>query len=183
MAIIDDWERLARTVRFNAFLVLGILAILVFISANYEGKGSLLAIIALAGALGGIINSYYRLLKFNRSMNEKYESRDMRAVRFQTYLSPLIGITFALVLYLAILSNLTTELFGAGTLRGLFPEFSKTPYTSLFDFLNSTKVRPVTNGDAALVLFWAFVAGFSERFVPNMINNLISEKGERRKNR
>lgn len=44
------------------------------------------------------------------------------------------------------------------------------PYVSLQTLL--TRASPATNLDAAKAVIWAFIAGFSERFVPNAIDAL-----------
>ena len=62
----------------------------------------------------------------------------------------------------------------------LFPQFSSTPFSTpipttedIRNFFSQT--YPSTGPDLAKLLFWSFVAGFSERFVPQILSQ--SEKG------
>jgi hypothetical protein len=75
-----------------------------------------------------------------------------------------VAVAFAFVLYLV---------FMGGILSGeLFPAFQNTtePFVSIGQFVGC--VNPDTNADFAKLLLWAFVAGFSEKFVPNLIARL-----------
>ncbi len=79
--------------------------------------------------------------------------------------SPLIGALFALVLYIAFVSEI---------LQGsLFPKFTPVPYTGLSTFIENAV--PMNTADAAKALFWSFVAGFAEGFVPNFIDKVARE--------
>ena len=88
---------------------------------------------------------------------------------------PIYGGIFSLVLY---------TLFLSGIIDGhMFPnfsiaQFSKYPTTDdVVGFL--TKTYPSQGSDIAKLIFWSFVAGFSERFVPQIIHKVSSsaEKG------
>ena len=91
---------------------------------------------------------------------------------FQILLIPVYGGIFALVLYLAFLS---------GIVEGpLFPRFS-VPTFSIPPTTNDMKnlfvnTFPATGVDFAKLVFWCFVAGFSERLVPQIIS-AREEKG------
>ena len=85
----------------------------------------------------------------------------------QMYVSLVIGGTLALAAY---------GLFAGGLLQGsLFPVFKKldVEYVGVTKFL--LELGPSTHRDAALALFWGFVAGYSERFVPNVIDSLVKK--------
>ncbi len=119
------------------------------------------------GLLGGFVSIQQRLKKFG---NEDLEllSRSW----FQVLLIPVYGGIFALVLYVGFLSKLVDG--------SLFPQFSSTPFSTpipttedIRNFFSQT--YPSTGPDLAKLLFWSFVAGFSERFVPQILSQ--SEKG------
>jgi len=65
--------------------------------------------------------------------------------------------------------------FVSGILQGaLFPMFAEaTQFQNLVEFAKS--VSPATNTDAAKAVFWSFVAGFAEGFVPNFIDKVAKE--------
>jgi hypothetical protein len=93
---------------------------------------------------------------------------------FQIVLVPVFGGVFALVLYCIFLSKII-----AGH---VFPEFSMPSPppggpTNQFMIEILVKTNPATGQDLAKLLFWSFVAGFSERFVPQIIPNAAKEHG------
>src|SRR5262249_14292200 len=75
---------------------------------------------------------------------------------------------FALVLYLAFLSGVIEG--------GLFPKFSIPEFSNptstddLKGFFAGT--YPQSGTDFAKLVFWSFVAGFSERFVPQIVSGV-----------
>lgn len=86
-----------------------------------------------------------------------------------------VSIVFAFVLYMT---------FIAGLISGdMFPKFVNTTVQSGGKFVNmkefSTIVDPESYKDVAKILVWSFIAGYSERFVPNLISQLIKGSEER----
>ena len=84
----------------------------------------------------------------------------------------LVAIVFALFLYVVFMSGIVTG--------SLFPQFRVTSeecreYIDMMKFMS--KCLPNSNEDVAKMLTWAFVAGYAEKFVPNLINK-ISSKAE-----
>jgi len=75
-----------------------------------------------------------------------------------------VAAAFALVLYLVFMGGIISG--------GLFPEFPNRTegYNGIRCFV--LNVNPGTNADFAKLLAWSFVAGFSEKFVPNLIAKL-----------
>ncbi len=115
----------------------------------------------VCGLLGGFVSIQQRL-KLLGAEELELLSRSW----FQILLIPIYGGIFSLVLYVGFLSEIVT-----GT---LFPHFSIAAFTSptptqddMVNFLNST--YPASGQDLAKLLFWSFVAGFSERFVPQIL--------------
>ncbi len=131
--------------------------------------GSLVVLTGLVGTVGGVANNFRRLQK----LPERFSVEDRADLRWmmtlQIYVSPLVGALFALVLYIT---------FMAEILQGsLFPTFaSSDTFTDPVAFTD--KCLPATNLDAAKVLFWSFVAGFAEGFVPNFIDKAATEAAE-----
>lgn len=84
---------------------------------------------------------------------------------------PIYGGIFSLVLYLLFLSGLVK---GPLFPEFFMPEFKYPPTTeNIRQFLNET--YPSSGADFAKFAFWSFVAGFSERFVPQIIGKVTSE--------
>jgi hypothetical protein len=114
------------------------------------------------GLLGGFVSIQQRLKKFGEE-----ELELLSQSWFQILLIPIYGGIFALVLYVAFLS---------GVVEGpLFPKFFipafsvPTPTTTdIARFFSRTYPRSGT--ELSKLLFWSFVAGFSERFVPQLID-------------
>lgn len=81
---------------------------------------------------------------------------------------PIYGGIFALLLYVLFLAELVQgHLFP----NFYIPNFESPPKTqNIVDFL--TKTYPSQGTDLAKLIFWSFVAGFSERFVPQIINKV-----------
>ena len=67
-------------------------------------------------------------------------------------------------------------LFLSGLLQGdLFPKFKSADaeFTRISVLLET--VTPNQNVDTAKAIVWAFIAGFSERLVPNVLDRLVNQ--------
>lgn len=118
------------------------------------------------GLLGGFVSIQQRLKRLTDQELELLSSS-----WFQIVLIPIYGGIFALVLYLAFLSKIIEG--------NVFPHFSSPSFTQplpttsdVRNFFSQT--YPTTGEDLAKLLFWSFVSGFSERFVPQILQS--SEK-------
>lgn len=124
------------------------------------GRTFLVGHVFLAGLIGGFVSIQQRLPKIG--LNELHELSDSW---LSILLIPINGGIFAMVLMLMFLS---------GILEGsMFPKYTHATidHTEIVEsFLNwLTTTFPTTGPDVAKLLFWSFVAGFSERFVPQII--------------
>lgn len=119
------------------------------------------------GLLGGFVSIQQRLKKLG---DEELEL--LATSWFQILLIPIYGGIFSLVLYVGFLSEI---------IKGpLFPHFSYLPFSEpmptredLIKFLEQT--YPASGPDVAKLLFWSFFAGFSERFVPQILEKSDSD--------
>ena len=114
------------------------------------------------GLVGGFVSIQQRLKKFGDE-----ELGLLAKSWFQILLIPVYGGIFAIVLYICFLSRIVEG--------PLFPRFSSPPFSepmpSTEDIRNFfSQTYPTTGADLAKVIFWSFVAGFSERFVPQIID-------------
>lgn len=162
--------RLIRSIRFHSSMVtfifvLAMLSLLVVFLAS--GEVSFVLLLFLCGALGGITNNYLRLREMPVSEKDLLDPLTNKLAILQVYVSPIIAGVFGFILY---------SLFLAGIVQGsLFPDFSGNDLK--FDGVAGlfTNVAPTNNLDAARALLWAFVAGFSERMVPNILDKVAAE--------
>ncbi|HEX5705464.1 MAG TPA: hypothetical protein VFX97_19845 [Pyrinomonadaceae bacterium] len=119
------------------------------------------------GLVGGFVSIQQRLKQIP---DEELEllSRSW----FQILLIPVYGGVFAIVLYLAFLGGIIE---GAMFPRFSVPEFAVPPSSQ--DMKNLfTSTYPTTGPDLAKLIFWSFIAGFSERFVPQIISKTTNDE-------
>jgi hypothetical protein len=119
------------------------------------------------GLLGGFVSIQQRLKKFGDD-----ELDLLSQSWFQILLIPVYGGLFGLVLYVGFLSGIVEG--------SLFPHFAippfSTPMPTTEDMRNfCSQTYPATGADVAKFLFWSFVAGFSERFVPQILDQTQRE--------
>ena len=114
------------------------------------------------GLIGGFVSIQQRI----KNIGE--EELDLLSRSWgQILLIPVYGGIFALVIYIAFLSKIVEgPLFPSFSL----PSFSAPPSTTdMKNFFANT--YPATAIDFAKLVFWCFVAGFSERLVPQIISS------------
>lgn len=179
---LSEHQEMIRIISNRLFVALFVLMIFTMVGGYLTWSGHELSagatnwMVLLCGAIGGFISLQRRLKTF--------EQEDlMLLARSWVYvlLSPLVGGILALLLYF---------LFIAGLLEGdLFPDFntaealrqagnlpteqviadpSKSGLSVLF------QVQGVGYKDYAKLIFWCFLAGYSESFVTNIISHFES---------
>jgi len=124
----------------------------------------------LCGIIGGFVSIQQRI----KGVSDEELSLLTKSL-FQILLVPIFGGVFSLVLYC---------IFLAGFISGnMFPEFYIPEPTNsvpddnfMIEFF--TKTYPLTGQDFAKFLFWSFVAGFSERFVPQIVSNVANKSSD-----
>jgi hypothetical protein len=113
--------------------------------------------VAFAGIVAGFISTLRRIQTTKLDGNSDMNLIELERGQGSIYISPFLGAIFAIVLYI---------LFASGLLRGaLFPEFPKDG--SLYGF--ATQLQGV---EQAKLLIWSFIAGFTEQFVPDRLDQL-----------
>lgn len=133
-----------------------------------EKEYPLLLILFLCGMLGGVINNYLRINKLPSSHLDKFVPKEKIINILQIYVSLLVSGTLGLIFYAAISSGLIQGSF--------FPEFVNLDAAYSGTFSNFfQQVLPKTNHDVLKAIIWCFVAGFSEKLVPNTIDKLASK--------
>jgi hypothetical protein len=150
----------------GAVLTFGVLAVTLF-AARFEIYSDVMILIFFSGAVGGVVNNYFRLAKMVETKLVPQGSENITLAIIQMYVSLVVAGILAFVAY---------GLFLSGLLQGaLFPKFRHTTDEYLGVTAMLLGLGPDTNIDAARSIIWAFIAGFSERFVPNMIDSFIAK--------
>ncbi len=123
----------------------------------------LVLIVFVSGLLGGFVSIQQRLPRIDVN-----ELRVLSSSWLTITLIPINGGIFALVLMVIFIGNIIQ-----GTLFPTYPEFTIKDAVTFKAWLSST--YPASGTDVAQLLFWSFVAGFSERFVPQIIRRSAYE--------
>ncbi len=156
--------------RLVIFAAASLVVAIILFSISYFGSGRLLItwLSFECGIIGGFVSIQQRLGKIDE------DELSLLSQSWATILViPIYGGIFALVLYVLFLSGLVR-----GDLFPVFymPKFSVPPTTEeIVEMLRTT--YPSSGPDFAKLVFWTFVAGFSERLVPQIIQKVSSTSG------
>jgi hypothetical protein len=114
------------------------------------------------GLVGGFVSIQQRL----KSVSDE-ELALLSQSWFQIVLIPIYGGIFALILYIGFLAQIIN---GAAFPRFYIPAFQDPPVPGdVIRFFSDT--FPASGIDVAKLFFWCVVAGFSERFIPQVISH------------
>ena len=158
------------------FLVI-LLGSVLLISNNTEKELiTILPVVVISGILGSFVSALNRIYSSVDVFpidenNELFKNFNIYLVSYSA-IPPLVG---------AITSSLLYVIFAGGILKGpLFPAFACDPSgDSCTNFINFLKYwSPATSKDYAKVIVWGFLAGFSERLVPDILNKIVSRTNE-----
>lgn len=145
------------TQRLFFFLLLFFVPPLVAATWFAEARTIVPIIVITTGCVGGFVGLQRRIKQLTPSELELIASSI-----FYTGLSPLVGGILALLLYVAFLSGLVSG--------QLFPLFYPDRWVSDTTFASIFYQHGASYQDYAKLIFWSFVAGFSERFVTDVIS-------------
>lgn len=176
---IDIHMRISTWLFFGAVFLVGILLSIIF----YKGDNlPVLIVVILAGFVGGFVSSLTRLHQFKKFFPKEAYDELKKIHRFKivvfSLIPPLIGGIAAVVLY---------GIFAGGMLSGtFFPEFGYVPQhlssdnNVTSDFINTVADwRPKEAIDYIKAIVWGFIAGFSERFVPNILEGFTKKDSDK----
>ncbi len=159
-----------KLVSLTAGCMIALLIIFYIIELKNLERTYLVSYVFLAGLIGGFVSIQQRLPTIGLS-----ELRELSNSWLSILLIPINGGIFAIVLMLMFLS---------GIIEGsLFPKYSHPSIdqtnlvVSFVTWLTTT--FPESGPDIAKLLFWSFVAGFSERFVPQIIRKTIDKTDDK----
>jgi len=160
---------------FISTFLLVLITTILLLMADKDNKGRIdlpiLPVVAIAGALGAFVSALRRIYSFERILPvTKFRGLLRGATLYLVAYSsipPLVGFIAAVVLYLVFASQLLQ--------CELFPQFAfdSDQCHKFVDFMQNWKPHIAT--DYAKAIVWGFVAGFSERFVPDVLNRLSKE--------
>jgi hypothetical protein len=163
----------------GALLLVAVLALALLIPFAFgAGQSLLLVVVLLCGALGAFFSALTRLYRMDELSAAAMPVTPPRLggwyLLIYSFAPPVVGAIAAVVLYIAF----TGELIQGG----LFPQI-KCKVANQCDTLAQIieNYRPAEPKDYAKALIWAFIAGFSERFVPDTLHNLVGKRNETRK--
>jgi hypothetical protein len=143
---------------------LAVIAASVYAAQEFSTRSFLVPLVFGAGLIGGFVSMQQRLPKVSvgdlKRLSESW---------FAILLVPINGGIFAIVLHVAFLGGIVQ---GA-----LFPTYALSPSDAasgaakIADWMRN--VAPSSATDLGKLIFWAFVAGFSERLVPQILQERI----------
>jgi uncharacterized membrane protein YqgA involved in biofilm formation len=153
---------------------LAVVAAIITVTAVHNSKLMISGLVFGCGLIGGFVSIQQRLRKIG---DEELEL--LAQSWFQILLIPIYGAIFAELLFVAFLGHIVQgTLFPTlvypeiiqPTAQGFNPAIAHENIKSFF-----TNVDPASGADLAKLIFWSFVAGFSERLVPQIIEKTQSD--------
>eukprot|EP01156_Anaeramoeba_ignava_P006418 Anaeramoba_ignava/a348602_37.p4 GENE.a348602_37~~a348602_37.p4 ORF type:complete len:185 (+),score=-7.44 a348602_37:1711-2265(+) len=166
--------------RISTWLFFGTVSLVALLSSFifYQGdKLPVIVVVILAGFMGGFVSSLTRVHQFKKLFPKDAYDELKKISRFKvvvfSLIPPLVGGIAAVVLY---------EIFAGGMLEGnLFPRFAYEDGFKLNgNFLNIVSHwKPEGAPDYIKSIVWGFIAGFSERFVPSILDGFTNGKDEK----
>lgn len=159
----EESARLLVSVTHRLFFSLVVLFTLALVAAIFlaDSRHVIMVVVITTGLIGGFVGLQRRLKELTIA-----DLQLISASWIYTCLSPLVGGILALLLYI---------LFLSGLLSGdIFPHFVAEE-TSQVGFATLFNQHGVDYKDYAKLVFWCFVAGFSEHFVTDVISRFEGE--------
>ncbi len=168
-------NQLSRNAAISTLIVAVIGIIAYSVIEYHRGNIWTVLVVLFVGQMGGFLSVQQRLQTSTEVCDPLFKELQLNAGQFSVaVIAPISGAVFAVVLYF---------LFVAGLLSGgLFPQFgpqgatnalvAPPHYHDITEFLD--KAWPTTTIDWGKLLVWAFIAGFAERFVPDVLSRLTA---------
>lgn len=178
--VLDAYRRML-TYQFSGTLLLVIVlaASLLgsyFIAQNW--KLPVLVIVTLSGMLGAFFSALTRLYSVNQLpmalISETVLELKGLHLMMYSFVPPIVGAIASVVIYIGFVSGL----IDGGVFPKLICKASSNTCNEFVQVLNEYGPKDPT--DYGKTLIWAFIAGFSERLVPDMLQSVIarSQKDE-----
>lgn len=137
----------------------------------YFSNVTALMVVAASGAIGGFVSALRRLYAFQRvfpiNFFKNWHKVNLYLIIY-SMIPSLVGAIAAVTLYL---------IFASELIKGdMFPKFHLSELNSKSDDFQNfiANWQPILSSDYAKALVWSFLAGFSERFVPDLLEHFAS---------
>lgn len=160
-----------RSISNRLATAIGLLVVIILIGALVAYKFDDIVTAPIAAFSAGVIGGFVGLQRRLKSMSED----DLVLLAHSwvyVWISPIVGGVLAVVLYVLFISTLVSG--------DLFPEFVPDAVDPCFTERKGFSIIFDVHGEAvdyAKMMFWSFVAGFSERFVTDIISKFENNSG------
>jgi len=164
------------TFQFLGTLILAVVLSVWLLIAHVRGwEVPVLVLVVLLGILGAFFSALTRLYRIDEAgaalISPAVEQLGGPYLFMYSFVPPVIGAIAASVLYLIFIGKLVTGV--------VFPDIGcvaeKSCATVQAMMHNYLPVKPEDYGKA---LVWSFIAGFSERMVPDLLQSLVAKQGK-----
>lgn len=177
--IIGAYKEMLKAQFFGTVgLMIAIIAILLIGYFSTDKSPPLLLLVMLAGMLGAYFSALTRLYRVDEA-GAALITPTVRALggwymAMYSAVPPIVGAIAAVVLYLLFVSDLVKG--------DMFPniECVGSEYCRSISELMKN-YWPETPSDYGKALVWSFIAGFSERFVPDLLQSLVKKEEKKGK--
>lgn len=158
-----------RLLLYAILLGLFVLIVVLLVASGPNGKFDIFDLTLLAGAVGGTMSLIQRVQALPEADPILFRLSGGTTVLQSVLIPPLTGAIFAAFLFM---------LFAGHAVNGpIFPAFHAATGTMNFKTFYDGAV-PDSTTSYALMLAWAFIAGYAERFVPDTINRLTAQRAD-----
>lgn len=174
--ILGAYKKLLSFQFLGTIILAAILCTWLFIAqAHPNQQVPVLPLVVLMGVLGAFFSALTRLYKVDEAgtalISPTVERLDGWYLFMYSFVPPLIGAIAAAVLYLIFISKLVE---GA-----LFPKLDCLPKSDCKTIQDLMQFYfPVEAADYGKTMVWSFIAGFSERLVPNLLQSMVTKQGK-----
>ena len=133
---------------------------------------SMIATVVYAGVVGGYVSALRRVQSVRPENDSLLTIQGLQSSRYFLWLSPMLGAIFAVVLLLIFLGGIVSGTVFPKILSLDCPENCTFP-SQLSHWPFWLKLRPESSVDYAKLFLWSFIAGFAERFVPDILDRVV----------
>lgn len=134
-----------------------------------QQMGSMIFAVVM-GSMGACVSFFLRFPKLT-----KVELDFMANSWWSVIVPVMIGLVMGAIIYIVFFAGILTGDGGKGLFTSnLFPLFSspEVPDGQPLSIKIAMEIRPVSVQDFGKLLVWCFLAGYSERLIPNILKNL-----------